>query len=108
MPVLDNFIASGKLPAMAVVAADPSNQRSVEYDTVSDTFVRFVEAELLPEAKKQVKTMANVDLNLTEDPEGRASCGGSSGGSCASHATCGGRAGRSRPDSGSGLGREDR
>src|SRR5260221_13574873 len=83
VPVLDNFIASGKLPAMAVVAADPSNQRSVEYDTVSDTFVRFVEAELLPEAKKQVKAMANVDLNLTEDPEGRASYGGSSGGSCA-------------------------
>jgi enterochelin esterase family protein len=83
VPILDNYIAAKKLPAMAVIAADPSNQRSVEYDTVSDTFVRFVETELLPEAKNQVKTQANLDLNLTSDPEGRASYGGSSGGSCA-------------------------
>jgi len=50
---------------------------------VSDTFTRFVETELLPEAKKQVMTQAQLDLNLTSDPEGRSSYGGSSGGSCA-------------------------
>jgi len=83
VPILDNYIAAGTLPAMAVVAADPSNSRSVEYDTVSDTFTRFVETELLPEAKKQVMTQAQLDLNLTSDPEGRSSYGGSSGGSCA-------------------------
>ena len=83
VPILDNYIAAGKLPAMAVVAADPSNQRSVEYDTVSDAFTRFVETELLPAAKAQVMTQAKLDLNLTSDPEGRASYGGSSGGSCA-------------------------
>jgi enterochelin esterase-like enzyme len=81
--ILDNMIADGKLPAMAVVGSNPTNQRSVEYDTVSDAFTRFVETELLPEAKRQAMTGANVDLNLTNDPEGRGSFGGSSGGSCA-------------------------
>lgn len=81
--ILDNMIADGKLPAMALIGSNPTNQRSIEYDTVSDAFTRFVETELLPEAKRQAMTAANVDLNLTNDAEGRGSFGGSSGGSCA-------------------------
>ncbi len=82
-PLMDNMIADGRLPAMAGVFVDPASQRSVEYDTVSDRYYRFVEDELLPQAVIQVMMQANLALNLTKDPEGRGAFGGSSGGSCA-------------------------
>ena len=81
--LLDNMIADGRLPAMAVIFADPAGNRSLEYDTPSDKYYQFVETELLPEAITQAMTQANVVLNLTKDPEGRGTYGGSSGGAAA-------------------------
>jgi enterochelin esterase family protein len=54
--------------------APPSN-RSVEYDSLGDTYAKFLLDEILPEAAKK--------YNLTKDPEGRAIAGSSSGGICA-------------------------
>jgi enterochelin esterase-like enzyme len=50
-------------------------QRSVEYDTLSDRYARFLLEEILPELEKTVK--------LRHDPESRAIAGISSGGICA-------------------------
>ena len=50
-------------------------QRSVEYDTLSDRYARFLLEEILPEVEKTVK--------LRHDPESRAIAGISSGGICA-------------------------
>ncbi len=82
-PILDNFIAQKMLPMMAGIFADPAGQRSVEYDTLSDRYYTFVETELLPAAVAQVQMQAQLMLNLTKDPEGRSSFGGSSGGAAA-------------------------
>ena len=82
-PLLDNMIADGQLPAMAIVFADPGGDRSNEYDTASDKYYQFVETELLPEAIAQVMMQTNLVLNLTKDPEGRGTYGGSSGGAAA-------------------------
>ncbi len=54
--------------------ASPSN-RSVEYDTVSDKYSKFLLDEMLPLVREHVK--------ITDDPEGHAICGSSSGGICA-------------------------
>jgi enterochelin esterase-like enzyme len=81
--VLDNMIADGQLPAMAAIFINPGpgdgpgSQRGLEYDTVSDTYVNFIESEILP------KVQQDYDLELTDDPEGRATFGCSSGGSAA-------------------------
>ena len=80
---LDNLIATKKVPAMVAISiANGSgdaqgSQRGLEYDTMSGKYAEWVETEVLPlvEAKANVK--------LTKDPEGRATMGGSSGGSCA-------------------------
>lgn len=73
--ILDNIIADHRLPVMvAVMIANGGSERSMEYDTVSVKYADFVEAEILPRAEKE----ANV--KLTEDPEGRMTFGGSSGG----------------------------
>ena len=53
------------------------SQRGLEYDTVSGLFAEFLDSELLPYVESQV------GIKLTKDPEGRATLGGSSGGSCA-------------------------
>ena len=52
----------------------PGN-RSVEYDTVTDAYVRHLNDEILP--------VALDGLTVTDDPELRAICGNSSGGICA-------------------------
>ena len=52
----------------------PEN-RSVEYDTLSPDYAEFLLTEILPEAYKE--------YNITDDPEGHAICGISSGGICA-------------------------
>jgi enterochelin esterase-like enzyme len=80
---LDNMIADGRLPAMAVVFANPGGNRSVEYDTANDKYYQFVETQLLPEAVMQAMMQASVVLNLTKNPEGRGTYGGSSGGAAA-------------------------
>jgi enterochelin esterase-like enzyme len=82
-PILDNMIAAHRLPMIAGIYVDPGMMRSVEYDTVSDTYYQFVEKELLPAAVAQAQMQANVTLNLTKNPEGRSAFGGSSGGAAA-------------------------
>ena len=53
------------------------SERGLEYDTMSGRYAEFVENEVLP----LVESEAHV--KLTHDPDGRATMGGSSGGSCA-------------------------
>jgi len=76
--ILDNMIYDQRLPVMVAVMIDNGgSERSMEYDTVSDKYVRFVEEEVLPRAEKE----ANV--KLSRDPEARMTLGGSSGGAVA-------------------------
>jgi iron(III)-enterobactin esterase len=53
------------------------SERGLEYDTMSGAYAEFVETEVLP----LVESRAHV--KLTKDPDGRATMGASSGGSCA-------------------------
>jgi enterochelin esterase-like enzyme len=81
--VLDNLIAERKVPAMVAISIGngsgdaQGSERGLEYDTMSGLYAEWVEKEVLPlvEAQAHVK--------LTQDPDGRATTGGSSGGSCA-------------------------
>jgi enterochelin esterase-like enzyme len=80
---LDSLIAEHKVPAMVAISISngggdaQGSERGLEYDTMSGRYADFVETEVLPlvEEKAHVK--------LTKDPNGRATMGGSSGGSCA-------------------------
>jgi enterochelin esterase-like enzyme len=80
---LDALIAQQKLPVMIAISIGngggdaQGSERGLEYDTMSGTYAEFVEKEVLP----LVETQAHV--KLTKDPDGRATMGGSSGGSCA-------------------------
>jgi enterochelin esterase family protein len=75
MPVtIGIFINPGVVPASGM-NPKPQPNRSFEYDTLSDQYVRFLEKEILPEVGK--------NYNLRKDPAGRAICGISSGGICA-------------------------
>ncbi|MGK3991585.1 alpha/beta hydrolase-fold protein [Sorangium sp. So ce136] len=82
-PVLDNMIHDGRLPKLIGVFINPGpgdgpgSQRGLEYDTVSDRYVTFIETEILP------KLEDDYDVKFTDDPEGRASMGCSSGGAAA-------------------------
>jgi enterochelin esterase-like enzyme len=85
--VFDNLIAAGEMPVTVGVFINPGvfgepvngqkprSNRSFEYDSLGDLYARFLLEEILPEVGKTVK--------LTDDPEGRAICGNSSGGICA-------------------------
>ena len=81
--VLNNLIAEGKVPAMIAISIGngsgdaQGSERGLEYDAMSGVYAGFVEQEVLP----LVESTCNV--KLTKDPEGRATMGGSSGGSCA-------------------------
>lgn len=88
--VMDNLIAEKAMPVTIGVFIDPGHKgslpdnrgwkptpqnRSVEYDTLSDDYAQFLIDELLPEVKQ--------DYKITDDPELRAIGGISSGGICA-------------------------
>lgn len=79
--VFDNLIHRGDMPVTAAIFVNPGvfsdgrRNRSIEYDTLSDSYARFVLEELLPAAEKTVQ--------LRKDPESRAIAGMSSGGICA-------------------------
>ncbi|MBX6312907.1 MAG: enterochelin esterase [Isosphaeraceae bacterium] len=83
--VFDNLIAKGEMPVTVGIFINPGpgpsqeepgrNQRSVEYDTLSDRYARFLLEEILPEVEKTLK--------LRHDPDSRAIAGISSGGICA-------------------------
>ena len=89
--VFDNLIHRQELPVMIGVFIDPGHlkdelpekrgwkptpeNRSVEYDSLSDTYSKFLLEEILPEVEK--------NYNITKDPLGRGISGASSGGICA-------------------------
>ncbi len=88
--VFDNLIHRGEMPVTIAVMIDPGytgelpdkrgwqprpQNRSVEYDTVSDDYATFLLTELLPVVESEFKITAN--------PELRAIGGMSSGGICA-------------------------
>lgn len=74
MPVtVGIFINPGEIPSEG--KGLPRRNRSFEYDSLSDQYVRFLEQEILPEVGKTVK--------LRPDAAGRAIGGISSGGICA-------------------------
>jgi enterochelin esterase-like enzyme len=80
---LDNLIAQRRVPVMIAISIGngggdaQGSERGLEYDTMSGKYAEFVEHEVLPLVEKQYK------VKLTKDPNGRATMGGSSGGSCA-------------------------
>ena len=88
--VFDNLIQKKEMPVTIAILIDPgrrpplvdpanpqrrADNRSFEYDTLSDQYARFLIEEILPEVSKTYK--------LTSDPDGRAICGASSGAICA-------------------------
>ena len=85
--VFDNLIHSGEMPITIGIFINPGvvpaakkgakarRNRSFEYDTLSDQYVRFLVEELIPTVAK--------DYKLTRDPKMRAIAGISSGGICA-------------------------
>lgn len=84
--VFDNLIAQGKMPVTIGLFINPghamdsaqvdspwkASNRSLEYDTVSDTYGKFLLQEMLPEIEK--------DYNISKNPKHRAIAGISSGG----------------------------
>jgi enterochelin esterase family protein len=80
---LDSLIAQKRVPGMIAISISngggdaQGSQRGLEYDTMSGRYAEWVETEVLPLVEK------NYNVKLTKDPEGRATMGGSSGGSCA-------------------------
>jgi len=80
--VFDNLIAKKDMPVTVGIFIQPGSgpgeegrgQRSVEYDTLSDRYSRFLLEEILPEVEKTVK--------LRHDGDSRAIAGSSSGGIC--------------------------
>lgn len=82
--VTDNLVAQGLLPPIVHVMIQPGTSpdgkamRSIEYDTVSDRYPRFLMEEVLPEVEKEYK--------LRQDGYSRAIAGESSGGICAFNA----------------------
>jgi len=80
---LDALIVEHKLPIMIAISIGngsgdaQGSERGLEYDTMSGVYAEFVEKEVLPAVEAQAH------VKLTKDPDGRATMGGSSGGSCA-------------------------
>ena len=81
--VVDNLIDQKKIPVMILVFVAPGmtgdqRMRSIQYDTVDDTYPRFLREELLPEVYAK--------YNIRKDAYSRAIAGVSSGGICAFNA----------------------
>jgi len=80
---LDNLISQHRVPAMIAISISngsgdaQGSERGLEYDTMSGRYAEFVETEVLPLVESQAH------VKLTRDADGRATMGGSSGGSCA-------------------------
>lgn len=84
--VFDTMTSRGELPPIVAVFVNPGtherypDQRSIEYDTVTDRFVRFIDGEIVPLVEN------TIGRPLTSDPTRRLICGMSSGGICAFNA----------------------
>ena len=84
--VFDNLIHQGRMPVTIGIFINPGHfppvaegkevvrNRSFEYDTLSDQYVRFLMEEMLPAVGEKYK--------LAQEASGRAICGASSGGIC--------------------------
>ncbi len=81
--VLDNLIAQKRVPALVGISIAngggdaQGSERGLEYDTMSGRYAEFVQREVLPMVEQRCQ------VTLTHDPDGRATMGGSSGGSAA-------------------------
>lgn len=87
--VFDNLIHRKEMPVTIGVFLNPGtippaqpgekarSNRSFEYDSLGDQYARFLIDEVLPGLTEKH------NLKLTDDPEGRGTCGISSGGICA-------------------------
>jgi enterochelin esterase-like enzyme len=83
--VFDNLIHKKTIPPLIGLFINPGESppgtpwwatfRSYEYDSLGDTYARFLIEEMIPEVGKE--------YNLADDPKMRAICGISSGGICA-------------------------
>lgn len=85
--VFDNLIAKGDMPVTIAVFINPGHEvskprkknkhsnRSLEYDSLGDRYVRFLLEEIIPEVEK--------DYSISDDPDMRAIGGSSSGAICA-------------------------
>ncbi len=85
--VFDNLIARGDMPPTIAVFINPGNDkskpnpnnkpsnRSLEYDSLGNRYVRFLLEEIIPEVEKHYR--------ISPDPEMRAIGGSSSGAICA-------------------------
>ena len=92
--VLDNLIARGEMPVTIALFLNPGhrgtgapaangwgdrNNRSFEYDSVTDLYVKFLLEEMIPLAESK-------GVKFSKDPARRAIAGASSGGICAFNA----------------------
>jgi len=81
--VLDNLIADRRVPAMIAVMIQngggdaQGSERGLEYDTLSGKFAEFIQAEVLPQVERRY------GVTLTDDADGRATMGCSSGAAAA-------------------------
>lgn len=81
--VLDNLIAAKRVPVQIAVMIQngggdaQGSQRGLEYDTLSGKFAEFIQAEVLPQVEQRY------GVTLTDDPNGRAAMGCSSGAAAA-------------------------
>lgn len=85
--VFDNLIARGDMPPTIAVFLNPGHDtarprrngrhsnRSLEYDSLGDRYIRFLLEEIIPEVKKH--------YSISDDPEMHAIGGSSSGAICA-------------------------
>ena len=78
--VSDNLVAKGLIPPMVHVLVQPGTagerrMRSIQYDTVSDVYGKYILEEVLPDVEKSYK--------LRQDAYSRAIAGASSGAICA-------------------------
>ncbi|HVR61391.1 MAG TPA: hypothetical protein VMU50_05795 [Polyangia bacterium] len=87
--VIDNLVAKSEIPVIVLIRVangggdSVGNERGLEYDTVSGLYAEWVIKEVVPATIMQAKTQLNIDLKITDDPNGHLTMGGSSGGACA-------------------------
>lgn len=77
--VFDNLIHDGSMPVTIGVFVDPGRpgNRNAEYDPADSRYVDFLLTEIIPAVRERL------GLEIAEDPDRWAICGGSSGGNCA-------------------------
>lgn len=81
--ILDNLIAQKRIPPIVLIMVAngggdaQGHQRGKEYDTMSGLLAEYIETEVLPRVEEKFA------LKLTDNPDGRAVMGSSSGGSAA-------------------------